>query len=143
MKKIKILFLLLFLFINCDLPRTDYVAELLPFLLYSSSTTGSSYSGANAAATTSYDSEATAAGYTLPNVPVKGVSSIALADNGTSLSVRDMIISAAKVDNNKNGSATRYTPTNTTSTTKGTCVWTVSGYSACSYNAEEGVCRCR
>lgn len=50
-----------------------------------------------------YESESANAGYPVPNVPVRGVSQLTLADIGTSLQIRDLLGGAIKLDTiNKN-----------------------------------------
>ena len=126
-------------YVNCTKKKEDNTSTLAILGLASRASSGSGVNNGSAP----FDSDAAAAGYTVPNVPVKGVSALSLADSGTSLQVRNNLIAATKVDNNLTSSA-RYTPTSTTSLTNGTCEWkyTQSGVAGafCIYPYSEGAC---
>jgi len=128
------------IYVNCTKKKEDNTSTLAVLGLASRSSSGGS--GVNNGSAP-FDSDATAAGYTVPNVPVKGVSALSLADSGTSLQVRNNLIAATKVDDNLTSSA-RYTPTTGSMTTYGTCEWkySVSGaaVASCTYNYLEGAC---
>jgi len=117
--------------LGCEKKKEDNTSLLAGLALASQTPVSSSV--------TNYEAEAANAGYALPNAPIKGVSALVLADSSTSLDVREETMGAFKKENLKFVD-NRYTPTSTSSTTRGTCIWTTSSSDLCIYNYAEGAC---
>lgn len=103
---------------NCSEKKKDNTDLLVGFALASQSTNSE---------TIPYQLEAASAGFTVPNVPVRGVSTITLSNSGTSQDIRNLFGSTLKKD----------IPTTEAG---GTCFLTISGISSCSYNFPEKAC---
>lgn len=85
-------FLTIFLVYDCSKKKNDNTVLVAGLAIASQSTnTG----------TTPFQSEAAIAGYAVPNVPVRGVSSITLSDSSTSLDVKNQLGSATNYDSEK------------------------------------------